>query len=139
MLGSGTKLEEARCRVEALAAGVRSRVHLEGRVAPADVAEILADSGVFLMTSHAGYEGYPRVLVEAMASGLPAVVTEGSDTGGLVVDDVTGYTCGRDPEQLARCVIRARAISRTQVRSAVAGFDAPHLVGEIFGAATTGL
>ena len=56
---------------------------------------------MFLMTSHAGYEGFPRVLVEAMAAGLPAVVTEGSDTGGLIQQGVSGFVCGRDPEELA--------------------------------------
>jgi hypothetical protein len=65
---------------------------------------------VFLMTSHAGYEGFPRVLVEAMAAGLPAVVTEGSDTGGLIQQGVSGFVYGRDPEELADAIRAARGL-----------------------------
>jgi glycosyltransferase involved in cell wall biosynthesis len=69
---------------------VARRITLRGRLGPADLAEVRGRSGVFLMTSHSGYEGFPRVLVEAMATGLPAVVTDGSDTGGLVHQGVSG-------------------------------------------------
>ena len=78
----------------------------------------MAGAGMFLMTSHPGYEGYARVLVESMASGLPAVVTRGSDTGGLVVDGRTGFICGREPAEPRRTPpIRALDLHRTDVRS----------------------
>ena len=89
-------------------------------------------SGVFLMTSHAGYEGFPRVLVEAMAAGLPAVVTEGSDTGGLVQEGVSGFTCGRDPAQLADALRAARTLDRAKVADAVAALSAPRVVRDVF-------
>src|SRR5690606_2209659 len=78
-------------------------------------------SGVFLMTSHPGYEGFPRVLVEAMATGLPAVVTEGSDTGGLVQEGVSGFVRGRDPAGLAAAIRAAQGLGRTQAPAAGAG------------------
>ncbi|WP_022878268.1 glycosyltransferase family 4 protein [Microbacterium sp. B19] len=128
LLGSGTLADEVAAVVATLPEGIRERVHLHGRVKPEDVARRMSEADLFLMTSYAGYEGYPRVLVEAMASGLPAVVTEGSDTGGIVVDGVTGFTCDRDPENLAAALLRAKSIDRAQVTAAVAELDAPTLV-----------
>jgi len=132
VLGSGTRIAELSQLVEGLSKSVRDRITLHGRVDPKQVAREMADGGIFLMTSHPGYEGYARVLVEAMASGLPAVVTQGSDTGNIVVDGVTGYTCSRDPGEIAEAIIRAAGIERANVLSAVAGFDAPTLVSRIF-------
>jgi glycosyltransferase involved in cell wall biosynthesis len=87
---------------------------------------------VFLMTSHPGYEGFPRVLVEAMATGLPAVVTKGSDTGGLIDEGVSGFVCGRDPEALADALRAARNLDRAEAAEAVADLSAPRLVHDIF-------
>jgi glycosyltransferase involved in cell wall biosynthesis len=132
LLGSGTRATCLRQLIESLPEKVRSRVHLHGRVPPEAVASHMANAGVFLLTSHPGYEGYPRVLVEAMASGLPAVVTEGSDTGNLVANGSTGYVCNRDPDTLSAHIREASRLDRSTVRSAVAKFDAPTLVGRIF-------
>ena len=86
-VGSGTLDGSLRELCQGLAPDVRDRIKIAGRLEPAEVAETMASSGIFLMTSWPGYEGYPRVLVEAMASGLIPIVTEGSDTGQLVVDN----------------------------------------------------
>ncbi|MCJ8504809.1 glycosyltransferase [Kocuria flava] len=132
ILGSGTRAAEVKAAVCAAPESVQQRIVLRGRVDPAQVAQEMARAGIFLMTSHPGYEGYPRVLVEAMASGLPAVVTQGSDTGRLIADGRTGYTCGRTPQELAARIIDAQAISRSDVKAAVAKLDAPSLVSRIF-------
>jgi len=91
---------------------IAARVRLRGRLAPEAVAEVLGGSGVFLMTSHAGYEGFPRVLVEALASGLPAVVTEGSDTGGMITSGENGLVTDRDPRRLAAAIAGAVTFDR---------------------------
>ncbi len=132
LLGSGTLLATIRSQVAALPPAVSERIRVRGRVAPNEVAASMAAAGVFLMTSHPGYEGYARVLVEAMASGLPAVVTAGSDTGGLVVQARTVATCGRDPHELAAAVQAAVDLDRSVVRSAVSLLDAPTLIERIF-------
>jgi len=131
LLGSGTLLEDVRQQVSALPSSVATRIRLAGRVSPEAVAESMNRSGVFLMTSHPGYEGFPRVLVESMACGLPAVVTRGSDTGGLVVNRATGFVGDRDPAGLARLVLKAADLDRSEVRAAVAPLSAPTLVSEI--------
>ncbi|MGI3781865.1 MAG: glycosyltransferase family 4 protein [Janthinobacterium lividum] len=132
LLGQGTMLEQVRAQVDALHPSIAGRITVPGRVAPAEVAQKMGTAGVFLMTSHPGYEGYPRVLVEAMASGLPSVVTDGSDTGGLVVDGRTGWVCGRDPLELAGRVREASHLARAQVRAAVADLSAPVLIERIY-------
>ncbi|MDQ2625046.1 MAG: glycosyltransferase [Actinomycetota bacterium] len=133
MVGDGTLMGDLEREVAKLPSDVRRRVRLLGRLAPRDVAEAMAGSGVFLMTSHPGYEGFPRVLVEAMATGLPAVVTEGSDTGSLVVGGHNGFVCGRGTDELARGVERAVDLERAAAQSSVEAFSAPHLVAGIFG------
>lgn len=132
LLGSGTLLESTRNYVATLSDDMQRRITVRGRVKPENVAEMMASSGTFLMTSHPGYEGYPRVLVEAMASGLPAVVTDGSDTGNLVREGVTGFVTTREPHEMAEKLRQAVDIPRDSVISAVAALDAPTLVAKIF-------
>jgi glycosyltransferase involved in cell wall biosynthesis len=132
MVGSGTLRPALEALIATLPPDVAARITLRGRLAAADVAEARSRSGVLLMTSHAGYEGFPRVLVEGMAAGLPAVVTEGADTGGLVQQGVSGFVCGRDPAELADAVRAARGLDRTKVTDAVAALSAPRLVRELF-------
>lgn len=132
ILGSGTQLTALCDRVALMPATLRSRVQVRGRVEPAEVAATLARSGVFLMTSHPGYEGYPCVLVEAMVAGLVPVVTQGSDTGALVANGSTGYVTGRVPSDIADRVASFGVISRSAVRDTVASLSAPVVVGRIY-------
>jgi glycosyltransferase involved in cell wall biosynthesis len=135
VIGSGTLRPELERQIAALPDDVARRITLRGRLGPADVAEARNRSGVFLMTSHAGYEGFPRVLVEAMATGLPAVVTEGADTGGLVREGVSGFVRGRDAGELAAAIRAARGLDRADVAAAVADLSAPRVVRDVFFAA----
>jgi glycosyltransferase involved in cell wall biosynthesis len=91
----------------------------------------MGESGLFMMTSHPGYEGYPRVLVESMASGLASVVTSGSDTGGLIVDGRTGFVCSRNPREIASRLRDAQTIDRRLVSEAVAPLQAPRIVEQL--------
>ncbi|MFU8945153.1 glycosyltransferase [Mycetocola zhadangensis] len=133
ILGSGSRLPHLRERVARMSPALRHRVQVRGRVHPADVAVAMARGGTFLMTSHAGYEGYPCVLVEAMIAGLVPIVTHGSDTGGLVVNGSTGYVTGREPIEIAQRIASAGAIRRTAVRESVASLSAPVVIDQIYG------
>lgn len=132
MLGSGTLIDSVKEKVSLMDNNLQERIFIHGRVAPENVAEMMGNSGVFLMTSHPGYEGYPRVLVEAMASGLPSVVTDGSDTGGLINNGYNGYVCGRDPNEIASKINSSVNIDREIVRLTVSGHGAPGIVSEMF-------
>lgn len=132
VIGSGPLQPALEEQIAALPPEVGARITLRGRLGPADVAEARGRSGVFLMTSHAGYEGFPRVLVEALAMGLPAVVTEGADTGGLVAEGVSGFVRGRDRAALAAAIRAARGLDRAAVTAAVAGLSAPQVVRDVF-------
>jgi glycosyltransferase involved in cell wall biosynthesis len=131
VLGSGTMLEELRAQVSTLPRTVQDQITVHGRVSPEDVGQMMSAAGIFLMTSHAGYEGYPRVLVEAMAAGLAPVVTHGSDTGGLVVDGKTGFVTDRVPQAIAERLQNALEISESFVRDAVNHLSAPSIVRNI--------
>ncbi len=63
-----------------------ARFHLVGN--RRDISDLLAASDLFVLPSL--WEGLPMALLEAMASGLPAVVTSVSGSGQVVVDGVSG-------------------------------------------------
>lgn len=69
ILGDGSERARLTRLIDRL--GLHERVRLVGHVQ--DISPWLARASCFLMTSR--YEGYPASLVEALASGLPAVVT----------------------------------------------------------------
>jgi glycosyltransferase involved in cell wall biosynthesis len=66
---------------------LRGRFHLLGW--RRDIPAILAGLNVFVLTSL--WEGLPRVIPEAMASGLPVVATRVDGTPEAVADGVSGY------------------------------------------------
>ncbi len=70
ILGEGPL--RARLEQEARRLGVAARVEMPGHVR--DIAPYLARADLYLMSSH--YEGYPAVLVEAIAAGVPIVTTD---------------------------------------------------------------
>ncbi len=131
LVGSGTLAADVAARHESLPPDVRARVRLTGAVAPAEVGALLAGSAVFLMTSVPGYEGHPRVLVEALAAGLPAVVTEGSDTGRLVTPGTNGAVTGRGPEEIAAALLTSVDLSRAAARTSVDDLAADRVVARI--------
>lgn len=83
--------------------GVSDRVSMPGHVS--DIAPYLARADLFLLTSH--YEGYPAVLVEAIAAGVAVVTTDctvalreilSSPDLGIVVP-------ARDPARIAKAIV----------------------------------
>jgi glycosyltransferase involved in cell wall biosynthesis len=88
-IGQIGEQEEGAIVAEAERLGVGARVRLIG---PVPLDQLLAryqDYDVFVLPTKPG-EGIPRVLMEAMAAGLPVVTTDVSGIGSLVDDGVNG-------------------------------------------------
>lgn len=87
-----------RSRLEALADQLEIDVQFVGEVSPEEVTEYLLRGKVFVLPSIRG-EGLPNAVLEAMAVGLPVIVT---DTGGVadaVNDGHTGFVVEPGDEQ----------------------------------------
>jgi glycosyltransferase involved in cell wall biosynthesis len=90
---------------QAAAAAAPLRVHLSGALAPDAVAQWMTAGNLFALPSYS--EGYPNVLVEALACGRPIVATH---VGGIpeIVDDSTGILIApRDDGALERALVAA--------------------------------
>lgn len=83
--------------------GVGDRVSMPGHVA--DIAPHLARADLFLLTSR--YEGYPAVLVEAIAAGVPVVTTNCTVALQeiLASPDLGTIALTRDPVMLAAAIM----------------------------------
>ncbi|PHV65366.1 WecB/TagA/CpsF family glycosyltransferase [Williamsia muralis] len=133
MYGFGTQADALQELVAGFAPFVSERITLRGRVDQKELARAMGSASAFVMTSYPGYEGFPRVLVEALASGLPAVVTTGSDTGGLVEDGVNGFTVeSRNAAEIASALARTTDIQQEIVAASVAHLAAPAVVDRIY-------
>lgn len=86
-----------RTRLEALASelGLKESVHFVGRLAETELTSCLASSDIYVSTSLSD-AGLAASTAEAMACGLPAVVTDFGDNATWVKDGETGYLfpCG---------------------------------------------
>lgn len=74
---------------QATEAGVGDRVRLVGAVPLDRLMGLYRDYDIFILPTQPG-EGIPRVLLEAMASGLPIVTTNVSGIASLITDGVNG-------------------------------------------------
>jgi glycosyltransferase involved in cell wall biosynthesis len=100
--------------------GLHGRVHPHGKVASDVVRRMLQQADVFLNASVS--EGLPTALLEAMASGLPVVVSDCGDVRQAVTDGVEGIVVPpRDTERMAAAMARLWADPSVRARMGAAG------------------
>lgn len=131
MVGDGPE----RAKLEATAArlGLSERVRFLGE--RADVPDWLALGDVFVLPSH--YEGISIALLEAMAAGLPAIVTRVGGNPEVVIDRENGWLVDSgDTEGLARALVVSfrepalrNALGRAARESVERDFDLRKAVG----------
>lgn len=86
--------------------GVANKVQFLGRVPDADLPGLYASADIFVLPANARSEAFGKVLLEAMASGLPCITTElGTGTSFVVQDGVSGLVVKpKCPEELVTAV-----------------------------------
>jgi glycosyltransferase involved in cell wall biosynthesis len=89
--GSGELLDAAKARAVEL--GVAERVHFVGDRTREEVAELMQASDALLLTARSEGGG-PRVVLEALASGLPVVSTTVVEVKRTVASGVNGWLVG---------------------------------------------
>ena len=95
--------EEAGVRRAVAAAGLNDRVRMLGAIPNEDVRRFYAAADVFVMPSYT--EGFPRVLLEAMAMGLPIASTDVGGVREILPDAYHERLADRDrPLELARAI-----------------------------------
>jgi glycosyltransferase involved in cell wall biosynthesis len=105
---------EATVREAIARAGLESAVTLLGF--RSDIPELMEAADGFLMSS--AWEGLPMVLLEAGASGLPAVVTDVGGSRDAVVDGVSGLIVpSHDAAALAEAMLRLMSRSGAERRA----------------------
>jgi glycosyltransferase involved in cell wall biosynthesis len=114
-----------------------------------DVPELLAGSDILVLTSD--HEGFPNVVLEGMAAGLPIVTTPAGDAPQVVRDGVSGYVVPfDDAEALASRIVElaksaelrerlgqeGRRIAEQKYSLSELGPQALSLYAEVLGGAT---
>ncbi len=100
MAGTARAGDDLDLLAEAQARGLGARVHWLGTISPDKMADLYRAADAFVLASH--NEGLSNSMIEAMATGLPIVVTAVGGHSEIVDDGVNGRLVpGRDVDQLA--------------------------------------
>ncbi|QUL98450.1 MAG: glycosyltransferase family 4 protein [Candidatus Fermentithermobacillus carboniphilus] len=101
LVGDGPERESLKALSVTL--GISERVIFAGTVSPGRMPDIYAGADLFLFTSLTDTQGL--VIVEAKAAGLPAVAVAALGVKDMVEDQVDGFLCRNEPEEIAERVI----------------------------------
>jgi len=102
VVGDGPERGKMEKLAEDLGLGPESVVFLGQRN---DVGKLLREAGMLVLCSEE--EGFPNVVLEAMAAGLPVITTSAGDAARVVLDGVTGYVVAPgDVEGMANRMVR---------------------------------
>ncbi len=103
IVGTGALENELKEMAESL--GIADKVIFTGAVPHSEVPKFMNMADLIVMTS--SIEGQPRVLIEAMSCGTPAVGTNVFGISDTIEDDVTGYLASDDPSDIAEKISKA--------------------------------
>ncbi|MEF2977457.1 glycosyltransferase [Subtercola sp. YIM 133946] len=130
MLGGGSLHQATRALAENL--DVADRINIVGPVGKREVSDYLRSHDLLLMTSH--HEGFPRAVVESLASGVPVVATAGGEPNGLVVEGINGTRITeRTAKSAAEAIKRASGLEVGVAVESVAALKASLLVPYVLG------
>lgn len=101
--GTGTPEYEAHLRAEVARLGLDAAVTFAGFVGGEDKRRALAQAAVFALPSYR--ENFGIAVVEAMAAGVPVVVSPGVDIGGELARAGAGTVAERTPEAVAQAIL----------------------------------
>lgn len=102
VVGDGPDLPELRSRCQK--AGFGANVRFLGELPNHGIEQLYAGADIFLQPSHA--EGFPRVLLEAMVSGLSVVTTDAGGSAEILGPHQQRYVASKDdPEGFASCLV----------------------------------
>jgi glycosyltransferase involved in cell wall biosynthesis len=109
MIGRGPLLEK--CRRLSVSLGIDRAVEFPGALSHSEVARRMREAAVFVQHSIVAKcgdaEGTPMSVIEAQASGLPAVVTRHMGIKDVVIDGVTGFMVSEnDVDGMAQAMLR---------------------------------
>jgi glycosyltransferase involved in cell wall biosynthesis len=111
----GDGAERAHLLAQRSSLGLDDRVEFAGRRPHEEIGRWMSASDVVVLSSRT--EGYPNVLVEALACGRPVVATRVGGVPDIVTDDALGVmVTPEDPAALARGIERALATRWDQAR-----------------------
>ena len=100
----GPKNEDAKKMEQLIAARqLVNIISLKGEIAGEAKENAILDSDVFILPSR--FEGHPMGLVEALAYGLPCVVSTGTNMREEIEDADAGWTCYGTTDSLVRALI----------------------------------
>lgn len=93
---------EERGVLQRMASDLRKNVSWLGRQDHANVLQAMTEHDLFILPSR--YEGMPKVVIEAMASGLPVLVSDAPGNRDVVRHRENGFLCGLSPDSLASSI-----------------------------------
>jgi len=116
LVGDGDRAVELRDKARRL--GIEQAVVFHGR--QSDIPQFLSTFDCFVLPSL--WEGFPNVVLEAMAAGLPVIATCVEGTDELVVHGETGFLVGKeDPQALATAMCDLLSTPAQLERFSIAG------------------
>jgi glycosyltransferase involved in cell wall biosynthesis len=106
VFAGGVAEERFRRRLEQLGARAGGRIEIRPPVLGHEKDELLASAG-YLVFPPSRQEGHPRVVLEAMAAGLPVITTKRGTIGETVIDEESGFVLSAPiPEDLRDRMLR---------------------------------
>ena len=122
MIGEGPEIEELKEQAKKAISGVN--INFLGATPNNTIQKHYKTADLFLMPSYR--EGFPRVIIEAMAMGLPIVATDAGGTKDIVGANQLKYIVPRDdPEAFARRVVEL--VSNQEMREKISQENIIHV------------